>query len=275
MRRKGFTLVELLVVIGIIAVLISILLPALNAARRSAQAVVCASNMKQVYTYAIMYEGDSKGWVMPAIVTLPGSQPYWYTVNILGTLIKPPAGGSMAATQQLDYYIQKTLLQCPAANHDLDPDIGTVIAAGSGEPYYGDFSYNDNLGQFTILASGAVSGRILSATQTRLPQKAVNVPGNVAMLVDCWKPNYPALGAYPASPATRFSPVFDWQGQFTSTTPPQGTPHGKLQDQFNCLFRDGHIALMTTPMFGAYRAKFAFKDYMIEQEQWDKSYPTP
>jgi len=61
--RRGFTLVELLVVIGIIAIMIGILLPTLARARESARQIKCMSNMRQLSTAVVMFAGEHKSWM--------------------------------------------------------------------------------------------------------------------------------------------------------------------------------------------------------------------
>jgi prepilin-type N-terminal cleavage/methylation domain-containing protein len=77
-KRNGFTLIELLVVVAIIAVLISILLPALASAREQAKRAVCMSNVHQITLVANMFADDNNSWYPSISAVGPGTNPPCY-----------------------------------------------------------------------------------------------------------------------------------------------------------------------------------------------------
>jgi prepilin-type N-terminal cleavage/methylation domain-containing protein/prepilin-type processing-associated H-X9-DG protein len=122
--RRGFTLVELLVVIGIIALLISILLPSLAAAREQAKTIQCLSNLKQMGQAAIAYSQRFNNYIIPGYanpnvaVSGNGNQAdgeNYATVMLNENLLTAPKAASLTAGGTPD----ASVFRCPNGVEDL------------------------------------------------------------------------------------------------------------------------------------------------------------
>lgn len=230
--RRGFTLVELLVVIGIIALLISILLPALSKARVAAQSVACLSNLRQIGVSFVQYANDNNNvWPVAWYKDSSGNDVSFRTCEKydLECLLSPYLGRTMsyqwsyAATQ-----VGGGVWMCPAA----PVHTGSTAAYPNATLYLWDNENGDHLRSNTY---AGLYYHVTSDINWRpLPGKPVA----------CWRPSY-FKGWEAQSPlqwcSVRLTPGYDSLGlNCRSWHYPNGRP---------TLFVDGHATVLNNPYY--------------------------
>jgi len=136
-RRRGFSLIELLVVIGIIAVLMGLLLPALMGARRSARQARCMNNLRQIGAFYLMYADANNDYIPIGTSTLC-TCPYcaWRTDwnDFIWVKDQPSAAGGPLILGGTIHQGNASILYCPLeADEDVNFDLKRPLFPATGK----------------------------------------------------------------------------------------------------------------------------------------------
>jgi prepilin-type N-terminal cleavage/methylation domain-containing protein/prepilin-type processing-associated H-X9-DG protein len=249
--HRGFTLVELLVVIGIIAVLVSMLLPALSRVREHANTTVCLSNLKQIGTAFSLYSTEFAGYIPPygyrsltnppPTYIAPTSYHTWFTIFVdrkyLTAPRQPDATSLMSSGESV--FRCPTMLDMEASLLVFGPYRGLLYQGGSAGWVR---NTSPDTGAVIDCFYGANGSPVNTAfPMPRIPQDGsgnTNFPGKYSVLWRMSQINRPS----------ELWVVADGNQWHSRTSRVWGLypRHGKNRTIANCLFLDGHAESVET-----------------------------